>query len=293
MTPNALSGTLPNVAAFCQTSRSVARRERALGVALFRRTTRQFAPTEAARRYYARCVEALQLFSVAEHEAVAGRDAPEGQVRISVPTTYGHHRLIPSLGALRDRYPGIRIELNVANRNVDFVRDGFDLAIRMGAIVNWALIARRLGELALGVFAAPAYLARFGAPQAPAQLVGARLHLVRAAELRQAPALELRARPATAGPGRGLLVLGRPACDDRAGTRRARAGADLRLPRRGRGRARRAGRGPRRVPRPQPGVLLGLPTRPDPGRVRCALSSSTSWRPLDRARRALDEHQAG
>jgi len=185
-----LSGTLPNVEAFCQTyttgsytkaaralgvtpqatSRSVARLERTLGVELFRRTTRRLAPTDAARRYYERCVQALQLFAIAEREVGAERDAPEGVVRLSVPTTYAHHRLLPSLAELRERCPGIRLELNVANRNVDFIAEGFDLAIRRGPIGDRALIARKLGDFALGVYAAPSYLARHGAPRSPEEL---------------------------------------------------------------------------------------------------------------------------
>lgn len=185
-----LSGTLPNVEAFCQTyatgsftkaaralgvtpqatSRSVARLERTLGVELFRRTTRHLAPTDAARRYYERCIEALQLFAVAERDATAGHASLEGTVRISVPTTYGHHRLLPSLPAFRERHPAIHLEVHVANRNIDFVRDGFDLAIRMGSALGRGLIARKLGDFPVGVYAAPTYLARRGAPRAPADL---------------------------------------------------------------------------------------------------------------------------
>jgi len=184
------TSTLPNVEAFCQTfatgsftkaaralgvtpqatSRSVARLERTLGVELFRRTTRHLAPTDAARRYYARCTQALALFAIAEREAAAGHAALEGCVRISVPTTYGHHRLLPSLAAFRERHPGIEVELNVANRNIDFVRDGFDLAIRMGSAIDAGLIARKLGDFPLGVYAAPSYLARHAAPRAPSEL---------------------------------------------------------------------------------------------------------------------------
>jgi DNA-binding transcriptional LysR family regulator len=190
MTLRNLSGTLPNVVAFCctfetgsfttaaralgvtpqATSRSVARLEQTLGVTLFRRTTRSLAPTEAARHYYERCTQALSLFSVAETEVAAARKAPEGLVRVSVPTTYGHHRFLPSLGDFRELYPGIRLEINVANRNVDFVRDGFDLAIRMGRVADASLVARKLGDFALGVYAAPSYLARYGVPRSPADL---------------------------------------------------------------------------------------------------------------------------
>ncbi len=185
MTAPSLAGTLPNLEAFCRTyetgsftkaarvlsvtpqatSRSVARLESVLGVTLFRRTTRSLAPTEAAHRYYDLCVQALSLLSTGERELASGKKAVEGRVRISVPTTYGHHRLLPSLGTFRERYPGIRVEVNVSNQNIDFVRDGYDLAIRMGAIGDKTLVARKLGDFALGVYASPSYLARHGAPR--------------------------------------------------------------------------------------------------------------------------------
>jgi DNA-binding transcriptional LysR family regulator len=185
-----VSGTLPNLEVFCRTyetnsltkaarvlnvtpqatSRSIARLERALGVTLFRRTTRRLAPTDAAHRYYEICSRALSLLVAGENELLAGRTTPEGQVRVSAPTTYGHHRLIPALAAFRERYPRIQVEVNVDNRNIDFATSGFDLAIRMGPITHKTVIARRLDEFALGVYAAPSYIARFGEPKTPDDL---------------------------------------------------------------------------------------------------------------------------
>ncbi|MDC3958968.1 LysR family transcriptional regulator [Polyangium jinanense] len=186
----ALAGSLPSIEAFCRTyeagsftaaaralsvtpqatSRSVARLEHALGVTLFRRTTRSLAPTEHGRRYYALCVQALSLLAAGERDLASGRALVEGRVRISAPTTYGHHRLLPILGVFRDRYPGVRVEVNVTNRNVDFVRDGHDLAIRMGTIQDKTLVARKLGDFPLGVYASPSYLSRHGAPRSPEDL---------------------------------------------------------------------------------------------------------------------------
>ncbi len=186
-----LTGTLPNLEAFCRAyetgsftraaralgvtpqalSRAVGRLERALGVTLFRRTTRSFAPTEEGRRYYELCSQALSLLAQGERDLASGRRAVAGLVRISVPTTYGHSRLLPSLGAFRERHPGVRVEVNVANQNIDFVRDGYDLAIRMGSIEDRTLVARKLGDFALGVYASPPYLARHGAPRTPEDLV--------------------------------------------------------------------------------------------------------------------------
>lgn len=154
------------------TSRAVARLEVALGVTLFRRTTRSLAPTEEGARYYDACSRALSLLAEAERELPARRASPAGLVRISAPTTYGHHRLIPSLGAFRERHPAVRVELHVGNQNVDFVRDGHDLAIRMGEPADQTLVARRLGDFALGVYGSPGYLARRGTPRTPADLAG-------------------------------------------------------------------------------------------------------------------------
>jgi DNA-binding transcriptional LysR family regulator len=183
-------GTLPNLAAFCRsyetgsftraaellrvtpqaTSRAVARLESVLGVTLFRRTTRSLAATEAARSYYVACRRALELLAEGERELSHQRSSPSGVVRLSVPTTYGHHRLLPVLARFRERYPGVEVDLHVSNHNVDFVREGYDLAIRMGALKDVGLTVRKLGEFPLGVFASPEYLARAGTPRRPAEL---------------------------------------------------------------------------------------------------------------------------
>ena len=190
MTPSALAGTLPNLEAFCRTfetgsftkaahacgvtpqatSRSVARLEEALGVTLFRRSTRSLAPTPAAREYYERCARALALLSDGERELSNRSGIAEGKVRISVPTTYGHYRLLPSLASFAERYPKIKVDVGVSNQNVDLVQDGFDLAIRRGAIRDNTLVARKLGDFTLGVYASSAYVARAGTPKTPEDL---------------------------------------------------------------------------------------------------------------------------
>jgi DNA-binding transcriptional LysR family regulator len=185
MTLTTLAGTLPNLEAFCRafetgsfsqaarqsgvtpqaTSRSVARLEQALGVTLFRRSTRSLSPTPAAREYYERCARALALLSDGERQLSKRGGIAEGQVRISVPTTYGHYRLLPSLASFAERYPKIKVDIGVSNQNVDLVRDGFDLAIRRGTIRDQTLVARKLGDFTLGVYASSAYVARAGAPK--------------------------------------------------------------------------------------------------------------------------------
>ncbi|MFT3699126.1 MAG: LysR substrate-binding domain-containing protein [Kofleriaceae bacterium] len=182
--------TLPNVEAFCRTfetgsfssaarvlevtpqatSRSVARLEKALGVTLFRRTTRSLAPTDAARRYYELCQRALLLLATGEKEISAQGTAPSGLVRISAPSTYGLHRLVPALGAFRDQHPRVRVDVSIASRNIDFVREGYDLAIRMGVTKQQTMVVRKLGDFPLGVFASNGYLSTYGAPTTPDDL---------------------------------------------------------------------------------------------------------------------------
>lgn len=151
-------------------SRAVARVEAELQIPLFRRNTRHVTPTEAGRVYYAACATALGALAAAEETLRARQDAPTGVVRVSVPTTYGHHRFMPLLAEFCRQHPGVEVEVDISNHNVDFVREGFDLAIRMGELGDASFIARPLGDFTLGVFASPAYLNERGAPQTPDDL---------------------------------------------------------------------------------------------------------------------------
>ncbi len=186
-----LHSTLPNLLTFCAAfehgsfsgaarqlgvtpqaaSRSVLRLEETIGVTLFRRTTRTVTPTDAARAYYRTAKQALELLEQAELDASSQSSARSGLVRLSAPTTFGHHRLLPSLTAFRERFPRIELEIHVGSRNVDFATEGYDLAIRLGRIRTPGLVARKLGSFPLGVYGSPAYLARSPAPRTPAQLV--------------------------------------------------------------------------------------------------------------------------
>jgi len=145
-------------------SRAIGRLESRLGVRLFRRTTRQVHLTDEGRLYFNHCREALRQIADIE-EALSGRqEAPSGHIRVSVPTTYAHHRLLPAIPEFRARYPGVSLEVNVSNRNVDLVEEGYDCAIRLGTPADNRLIARKLEDATLGIFASPGYLALHGMP---------------------------------------------------------------------------------------------------------------------------------
>src|SRR6186713_1148446 len=123
-------------------SRSIGRLEERLGARLFVRTTRQIRLTDAGRAYFERCRAALDQLVDAEREVGGQQARPSGTLRISVPTTYGHHRLLPMLPAFMQAHPDVKVELHVSNRNIDFGDEGFDLAIRVRAPDDSTLICR-------------------------------------------------------------------------------------------------------------------------------------------------------
>lgn len=146
-------------------SRSVARLEERLGTRLFVRTTRSIRLTEGGRSYYEQCRQALTQLIEAEREVMGKQQDASGTLRISLPTTYGHHRILPLLPEFRRRHPQVKIDIHLSNRNIDFVDEGYDMAIRVRAQPDSTLIARHLEDAALVVVATPDYLVREGVPQ--------------------------------------------------------------------------------------------------------------------------------
>ncbi|ALL71500.1 Transcriptional regulator, LysR family (plasmid) [Paraburkholderia caribensis MBA4] len=152
-------------------SRSVARLEERLGVRLFVRTTRQIRLTDAGRRYFEQCRQALAQLADAEREATGQQSTPSGVLRISMPTPYSHYRVLPLLAEFRKRYPDVTVETHLSNRNIDFADEGFDLAIRGRAPDDSGLIARKLEDAELVVVASPAYLKSAARLETPDDLV--------------------------------------------------------------------------------------------------------------------------
>ncbi len=136
---------------------------------LLRRTTRRLSLTDSGREYVQQARAAFEQIVSAER-ALSGRGEVQGRVRLSAPTTYGHYRLPAMLAAFALRYPKVQVELGIANRNVDLVAEGYDLAIRLGTLPDSSLVARQLEEARLCLVAAPAYLARVGTPKSVADL---------------------------------------------------------------------------------------------------------------------------
>lgn len=146
-------------------SRSVSRLEVRLGRQLLQRTTRRVSLTEAGRQYLEQARAAFSLLDEARRDAQGQEGELTGRVRLSVPTTYGHYRLPPLLARFARQYPQVQVELNITNRNVDLVAEGFDLAIRLGQLPDSSLVARKLEDAALLLVASPDYLQRMGTPR--------------------------------------------------------------------------------------------------------------------------------
>lgn len=151
-------------------SRSISRLEERLGVRLFVRTTRHIRLTEGGQAYFEQCRSALAQLVEAERTVAGQQSAPSGLLRISMPTTYGHYRVLPKMADFRARYPEVQVDIHLSNRNIDFAEEGYDLAIRVRAPADSSLIARKLEDAALVVVATPAYLARAGVPGCLADL---------------------------------------------------------------------------------------------------------------------------
>jgi DNA-binding transcriptional LysR family regulator len=146
-------------------SRSIARLEERLKVRLFVRTTRSIRLTDPGRLYFDQTRQALAQLVDAERQITGQQSAPSGVLRISMPTPYGHYRVLPLLPAFRERYPQVQLEVHLSNRNIDFSDEGFDLAIRGREPRDSNLIARKLEDAEIVIIAAPRYLKRAGTPK--------------------------------------------------------------------------------------------------------------------------------
>lgn len=159
-----LLGTTPSAV-----SRSVGRLERRLGIRLFRRSTRVTVLTIEGQTYYERIAPLIRGIEEAGNALTAPLDAV-GKLRISVPAALARILLDPLTRHLMARHPGLLFEVNVSDHHVDVIREGFDLVIRAGEVVDSALHARKLGQLPLVLVASPDYLSRHGVPKSISDL---------------------------------------------------------------------------------------------------------------------------
>ncbi|CAG0956543.1 HTH-type transcriptional regulator DmlR [Burkholderiales bacterium] len=151
-------------------SRHVAELEGHLDARLLNRTTRRLSLTEAGRAFHERCVQLLADLEEAEQGASQGGATPRGTLKLTCPITYGEWVLGPAIAAFVERHAQVRVDAELSDRAVDLVDEGFDLAVRIGAIRSQLLVARRIGTTALVCCASPGYLRRRGTPRTPDDL---------------------------------------------------------------------------------------------------------------------------
>jgi len=150
-----------------------------LRVKLLNRTTRKVNVTEDGAVYYERVARLLSELEDVEIELPSASGIPRGQLRVDVPSPFANMVLVPALPAFHAKYPEIQFEMGASDRKVDLIGENVDCVVRGGEIVDGSLAARRIGELRLGVYASPDYLAREGVPAHPADLIDSHHRVVR------------------------------------------------------------------------------------------------------------------
>lgn len=144
--------------------------EEAVGVPLLSRTTRRVTLTDEGSRYYANCVQILRLVDQAGDEARGTRGAASGTIRISCTAAFGVLQVCRLIFAFQDRYPDIGVDLNLTDERVDLVREGVDIALRLGPLTESSMKLRPLGQSRRMLVAAPEYLKTHGRPKTPQDL---------------------------------------------------------------------------------------------------------------------------
>ena len=146
-------------------SKHVAALEARLGARLLNRTTRRVSPTEIGLAYYDRASRVISDALEADAMASSMQATPKGELRVSAPLSFGLRHLGPAVSAFLNEYPEVSARVTLDDRFVELVAEGYDVAIRVGALPDSSLMAKKLGESAMLLIASPRYLARRGAPQ--------------------------------------------------------------------------------------------------------------------------------
>ena len=151
-------------------SRYVVDMETRLGVRLLHRTTRRLSLTDEGQVFYGRSKELLAELQEAEDEITSRSDAASGLLRINAPFTFGILHLAPLWGTFMAEHPKVRLDVTLADRLVDLVEEGYDVAIRIATLESSTLVSKKLATTRMALCASPAYLARHGTPLHPGEL---------------------------------------------------------------------------------------------------------------------------
>lgn len=148
-------------------SKRVTRLEDKLGVRLLERTSRRVALTEAGEIFHERVLDILAAMNDATAEASMLGGEARGTLRVSAPILLGERMLPPLVAAFHARHPKVRLAIELADRFVDLVAEGYDCAIRIGPGPDASLVSKKIGRMSLVTVASPAYVARHGEPKSP------------------------------------------------------------------------------------------------------------------------------
>ena len=152
-------------------SKEINKLEARLHVRLLHRTTRSLSLTPEGELYFQRCCQIIEDAEQAENTIIGKQGDPHGLLRISCPMAYGLSNLSPILSLFTEKYPRIQLELDLNDRKVDLISDGFDIVIRATThLEDSSLISRRVTQSERLILASPAYLAKHGVPKHPFEL---------------------------------------------------------------------------------------------------------------------------
>ncbi|WP_269933427.1 LysR family transcriptional regulator [Aminobacter sp. HY435] len=146
--------------------------EKHLGVRLFNRTTRQLMPTEHGNVFYSGAKQVLEAITEAEAAVSALSGQPRGTIRVTAPLGLGRRLVASGIPEFHDKYPDIEVRLRLSDHNVDILKEGLDVAFRLGVIEDSSLRMRGIMDCERVLVASPKYLEKRGEPQSPSELVG-------------------------------------------------------------------------------------------------------------------------
>ncbi|MCL1126754.1 LysR substrate-binding domain-containing protein [Shewanella surugensis] len=153
-----------------QVSRQVSALETRLASKLFYRTTRKVSVTEVGKIYYQHCRQVLDGLDEAERAITNLQATPRGYLKLTAPNTYGERTIAPLVNDFIARYPDLNVQLQLSNKPLDLVDEGFDLGIRLGHLEDSSMMAKQLSSRKLHVCASPEYISQHGLPTALAEL---------------------------------------------------------------------------------------------------------------------------
>ena len=146
-------------------AKAVARLEASLQVKLFHRTTRQVSLTPDGERLYARCERLLAEFEALQAEASGTRDEPAGLLRVDLPIVLGREFILPVLARMSQRFPRLQLDVRLQDAYADLVKEGIDVAVRLGPLKDSSLVAQRVGSQSMVLVASRSYLDSHGVPR--------------------------------------------------------------------------------------------------------------------------------